>query len=142
MDGKLCFKNCSSFSKDNLSRSNIWKSLLLRVFCSLEKIPFGMGADETSSALTASSVLQTIEEGELFTALKVEEVELVPGGFTGTPEIEEEGVESSDLSERGVKRNNINIRRNKLILIRESTNKPDELLNRAFLSALSSWTLS
>ena len=51
-----------------------------------------MGADETSSALTASSVLQTIEEGGLFTALKVEEVELVPGEFTGTPEIEEEGV--------------------------------------------------
>ena len=101
-----------------------------------------MGADETSTALTASSVLQTIEEGELFTALKVEEVELVPGGFTGTPEIEEEGVKSSDLSERGVKSNVINIRRNKLIVIRESTNKPDELLNRAFLSALSSWTLS
>ena len=63
-----------------------------------------MGADETSSALTASSVLQTIEEGKLFTALKVEEVELVPGEFTGTPEIEEEGVESYELSERGVKR--------------------------------------
>ena len=101
-----------------------------------------MGADETSSALTASSVLQTIEEGKLFTALKVEEVELVPGEFTGTPEIEEEGVESCELSERGVKRKDIYIRRNKLIVIRESTNKPDELLNRAFLSALSSWTLS
>ena len=61
-----------------------------------------MGADETSSALTASSVLQTIEEEELVTALKVEEVELVPGGFTGTPEIEEEGVESFDLSEREI----------------------------------------
>ena len=62
-----------------------------------------MGTDETSSALTASSGLQTIEEEELVTSLKVE-VELVPGGFTGTPEIEEEGVESSDLSERGKKK--------------------------------------
>ena len=59
---------------------------------------------------------------------------MVPGGFTGTPEIEEEGVESSDLSERGVKRNYIYIRRNKLIVIRESTNKPDELLNNSFQS--------
>ena len=59
--------------------------------------------NETSSALTASSGLQTIEEEELVTSLKVE-VELVPGGFTGTPEIEEEGVESSDLSERGKKK--------------------------------------
>jgi hypothetical protein len=32
-----------------------------------------------------------------------EEEELVSGGFTGSPEIEEEGVESSDLSERGLK---------------------------------------
>ena len=100
-----------------------------------------MGTGETSSALKASSVLQTFKEEELVTSLKVE-VELVPGGFTGTPEIEEEGVESSDLSERGVKRNYIYIRRNKLIVIRESTNKPFELLKRAFLSALSSWTLS
>jgi hypothetical protein len=112
----------------------------LRVFCSLEKIPFGMGMDGTSSATAASSTLQTIEE--LVTSLKVEvEVELVPGGFSGTLEIEEQGVESCELSKRGVKRKNINIRINKLIVIRESTNKPNEM-NRAFLSALSSWTLS
>ena len=62
-----------------------------------------MGTGETSSALKASSELQTIEEEELVTSLKVE-VQLVPGGFTGTLEIEEEGVESCELSERGVKR--------------------------------------
>jgi hypothetical protein len=134
MDGKLCFKNCSSFSKDNLARRNFSKSSFLRVFFSLEKIPFGMGMDGTSSATVASSTLQTIEE--LVTSLKVE-VEMVPGGFTGTLEIEEQGVESCELSERGVKRKNINIRMNKLIVIRESTNKPNEM-NRAFLSALSS----
>jgi len=97
-----------------------------------------MGMDGISSATVASSTLQTIEE--LVTSLKVE-VEMVPGGFTGTLEIEEQGVESCELSERGVKRKNINIRMNKLIVIRESTNKPNEM-NRAFLSALSSWTLS
>jgi len=79
-----------------------------------------MGTDETSTSdFTASSVLRTIEEEELVTSLKVEE--LGPGGLKGTfstleieeegveLEIEEEGVESSDLSERGVK--------NKIILI-------------------------
>jgi hypothetical protein len=78
----------------------------LRVFCSLEKIPFGMGTDETSSDSTTSSELQTIEEEDEVTSLKEEK--LVPGGLKrtlSTPEIEEEGVESSDLSERGVKRN-------------------------------------
>ena len=64
-----------------------------------------MGTDETSTSdFTASSVLRTIEEEELVTSLKVEE--LGPGGLKGTfstLEIEEEGVESSDLSERGVK---------------------------------------
>ena len=50
--------------------------------------------DGTSSATAASSTLQTIEE--LVTSLKVE-VELVPGGFTGTLEIEEQGVESCEL---------------------------------------------
>ena len=77
-----------------------------------------MGTDETSSDLTASSVLHTIEKVELVTSLKVEE-ELVSRGLKGTfstPEIEEEGVESSDLSEREVKRNNINIRRNNNII--------------------------
>ena len=101
-----------------------------------------MGTDETSSDLTPSSGLQAIEKVELVMSLKEEE-ELVPRGFKGTfstPEIDEEGVESSDLSEREVKRNNVNVRRNKLILIRESM-QPNEL-NRAFLSALSSWTLS
>ena len=59
----------------------------------------------------------TIEKVELVMSLKEEE-DLVPRGFKGTfstPEIEEEGVESSDLSKREVKRNNFNIRGNKLI---------------------------
>ena len=47
-----------------------------------------MRTGETSSALKDSSVLQTFKEEELVTSLKVE-VELVPGGFTGTLEIEE-----------------------------------------------------
>jgi hypothetical protein len=71
-----------------------------------------MGTDETSSNLTASSGLQTIEKVELVMSHKEE---LVPRGFKGTfstPEIEEEGVESSDLSKREVKRNNFNIRGN------------------------------
>jgi hypothetical protein len=65
-----------------------------------------MGTDETSSDSTTSSELQTIEEEDEVTSLKEEK--LVPGGLKrtfSTPEIEEEGVESSDLSERGVKRN-------------------------------------
>jgi hypothetical protein len=57
-----------------------------------------MGTGETSSALKASSELQTIEEEELVTSLKVE-VQLVPGGFTVTLDIEEQGVESCELSE-------------------------------------------
>jgi len=69
-------------------------------------MPFGMGTDETSSDSTTSSELQTIEEEDEVTSLKEEK--LVPVGLKrtlSTPEIEEEGVESSDLSERGVKRN-------------------------------------
>jgi len=66
-----------------------------------------MGTDETSSDSTTSSELQTIEEEEdEVTSLK--EDKLVPGGLKrtlSTPEREEEGVESSDLSKRGVKRN-------------------------------------
>ena len=59
-----------------------------------------MGTDETSSDSTTSSELQTIEEEDEVTSLKEEK--LVPGGLKrtlSTPEIEEEGVESSDLSE-------------------------------------------
>jgi hypothetical protein len=100
-----------------------------------------MGTDETSSDSTASTELQTIEEDDEVTSLKEEK--LVPGGLKrtfSTPEIEEQGVESSDLSERGVKRKNFCIRRNKLIMIRELM-RPNEMI-RAFLSALSSGRLS
>jgi hypothetical protein len=61
-----------------------------------------MGTDEISSDLTASSGLQKIEKVELVMSLKEEE-DLVPRGIKGTfstPEIEEEGVESSDLSKK------------------------------------------
>jgi hypothetical protein len=64
-----------------------------------------MGTDETSSDSTTSSELQTIEEEDEVTSLKEEK--LVPGGLKrtfSTPEIEEQGVESSDLSERGKKK--------------------------------------
>jgi len=62
-----------------------------------------MGTDKTSSDSTTSSEVQTIEEEDEVTSLKEEK--LVPGGTLSTPEREEEGVESSDLSKRGVKRN-------------------------------------
>jgi hypothetical protein len=100
-----------------------------------------MGTDETSSDSKTSSELQTIEEEDEVTSLKEEK--LVPGGLKrtfSTPEIEEHGVESCDLSERGVKRTKFCIRRNKLIMIRELM-QPNEMI-RAFLSALSSGRLS
>ena len=119
MDGKLCCKNWSSFWKDNFLSSNSWNCSFWRVFCSLEKIPFGIGTDGTSSDLTVSSELQRFEGEEEVTSL-IKEDGVLPGRLKGTfstTEIEEQGVESSVLSERGVERKNIRIRRNKFLVI-------------------------
>ena len=75
-----------------------------------------MGTDETSSDSTASSELQTIEEEDEVRSLKEEK--LVPGGLKRTFStpllIEEQGVESCVLSERGVKRTKFCIRKKQI----------------------------